>query len=322
MKLITVKDTYFLAVITLMKLVRWSSSARLKELVLKYLAFAAYGWKRDKRQLIESNLAKVFGRTLSERERREIVKGVFYEFWRDVFSLLPTRTERASLKRIELRGVEHLHRALKVGKGLIVWESRFFGRRALAKQILHENGFSIHQVHAENHIGGFDHDGASASWVRYYIIKRFFDKGQKPFVAEVIYLPSSDSLAFTRIILSRLKHNATVCIAGDGRRGQKRIPVKFLGRTELFSTGMVSLAKISGASVLPMFCIQERDGQIRLIIERPIQIETGMERERGLENSLTQYVSVLEAYIRRYPEQYRNWHSLGQSMGAEPSIVA
>ena len=83
----------------------------------------------------------------------------------------------------------------------------------------------------------------------------------------------------------------------------------------LFSTGMVSLAKISGASILPIICISEGYGEKRLIIEHPISIDKNADRERGLEDSVYQYVTLLESYIRRYPEQYKNWHLLSKAHG-------
>jgi lauroyl/myristoyl acyltransferase len=133
------------------------------------------------------------------------------------------------------------------------------------------------------------------------------ERCEKPFLAEIIYLPRSDSLVFTRILLDRLKQNAILCIPGDGRSGKKLLSARFLGHTELFSTGMVSLARISGASILPMFCIQEERGKTSLIIEPPILIETEVGREQALEKGVVQYVSLLESYIRKYPKQYQNW---------------
>jgi lauroyl/myristoyl acyltransferase len=63
---------------------------------------------------------------------------------------------------------------------------------------------------------------------------------------------------------------------------------------------MVSLAKISGATILPMFCLLQPDGSTTIVFEEPIPVDAGV----------AQYADMLEIYIRRYPEQYRNWHLL------------
>jgi lauroyl/myristoyl acyltransferase len=268
---------------------------------------------------MKKNLSEAFDGKLSKHQRREILQGAFYEFWRETFSRRPTRQERAVLKRTEIQGLEHLQRALRNGRGVILWESNALGRRTLSKQILHENGFLIHQVYAEIHLKGFlttDPD-RHHSWVRNHMIKPEMERCEKPFLAEIIYLPRSDSLAFTRILLDRLKQNAILCIPGDGRSGRKLLPIRFLGRTKLFSAGMVSLAKISGASILPLFCIQEKNGKINLVIEPPILIETEVGREQVLEKGVIQYASLLESYIRKYPEQYRNWSFWERSLNLE-----
>jgi lauroyl/myristoyl acyltransferase len=149
------------------------------------------------------------------------------------------------------------------------------------------------------------------------MIKTEMEKFEKPFLAEIIYLPSSDSLVFTRILLDRLKQNAILCVPGDGRSGKKLVPIKFLGHTRLFSTGMVSLAKISGASILPILCISEKNDKTSLIIEQPILIETEVGREQVLEKGVLQYVRLLESYIQKYPEQYRNWTFWGEPLNLE-----
>ena len=309
MKYLQAGDLYSLFVIALMKMVSSFSSPVPKDLTVRSIVFAAYNLSRKKRHRMEKNLSEAFDGKLAELQRREIAKGAFMEFWRETCSRWPTRREKAALKTVTIQGLEHLQRALKNGMGVILWESNAFGERTLSKQILHENGFRIHQVYAESHLKGFlttDPDRFH-SWVRDHIIKTEIERMEEPFLAEIIYLPRSDSLVFTRVLLDRLKQNAILCIPGDGRSGRKLLPMRFLGRTLPFPAGMVSLARISGASILPMFCIQQEPGKTSLIIEPPILVETERGREQALEKGVAQYVSLLESYVRKYPKQYRNW---------------
>jgi lauroyl/myristoyl acyltransferase len=73
---------------------------------------------------------------------------------------------------------------------------------------------------------------------------------------------------------------------------------------------MVSLARLSGAPILPIFCIQNGKGNTCLVIEPPIKTEGTEDRDQGLKNSVAQYAGLLESYIRKYPEKYRSWHHL------------
>ncbi|MBW2037486.1 MAG: hypothetical protein JRI41_08425 [Deltaproteobacteria bacterium] len=297
-------------------MISWFSSSLIKKLVINGIAFTAYHFSRKKRRLIEKNLFKAFDGKLNKNQRGEIVKGAFHEYWQDTFWLLPSKVEKAALSRVEIRGLEYLHKALEDGKGVILWESAVFGQRNLAKQILHEKGFSLYQIHNEKHLGTF-FIGKTVTWMRIHVIKRFFERCEKQFVEDIIYLPSTDSLLFTRILLNRLKQNAILCVTGDAEFGEKLIPIKFFHCIKFLPTGMVSLAKISGASILPLFCIQGENGEINLIIEQPIQIKTGVDKELGLEKSINQYVGLLESYIRRYPEKYQAWQCLCRSERAE-----
>lgn len=316
MRFIRLKDLYFLSVIVLIRAVNLLPSHEQKDLVTKGVAFLAYHLSKRKRRSVEKNLSKVFGAKFREDEKRDIIKRVFYEFWKDTLFLSLSGAEKAALKKAEIQGLEHLQDALKNGRGAILWESGSFGRRNLSKQILHEKGFSVHQVHTEQHIGGFLVKGFRSSnrpqvWIRNKIIKPFFEGYEKQFVSEIIYLPSDpNSLAFTRRLLDVLEKNAIICIRADIGHGQKLIPLELLGHTRLFATGMVSLAKMSGALILPVFCIQEGYGKTVLVLERPISIEKGADRQRGLGNSVAEYVGLLETYVRKYPEMYRGWHFL------------
>jgi len=309
----SLKDVYYLVIMLLIKMNVWFSSPRLRKFTVSSIVFLAYRFSTKKRRIIEKNLSRAFDDGLNVERRQGIIKGAFREFWQDMFLWLPSDLDRDELAKAEFRGIEYLQKALENGKGVILWESNGFGRKLASKQILHQSGFSIHQVHGVNHLGGFLTENSPDTWVRHLVINRFFENCEKQFINEIINLPDSNSLAFTRLLLDRLKQNAIICISGDGKVGQKLIPLKFLGQTDFFSTGMVSLAKTAGATILPMFCVAGKDGRTSLIIERPIHTNADADREHTLENSVAEYIGLLEAYIRRYPEQYRNWHLVGNS---------
>jgi predicted LPLAT superfamily acyltransferase len=91
--------------------------------------------------------------------------------------------------------------------------------------------------------------------------------------------------------------------------------MNFLGGIDSFATGMLSLAKISGAQILPIFCFHNAEGKTYVKIETPLQIESHWSRDEVFEKGMGKYVSLLEGYIRKYPEQYRNWHLLGKQKG-------
>lgn len=308
MKLVSANDLYLLLISVFLKAVSPIPSLRVKQFIADCIATIAFGFSRKKRRRSEASIVRVLVPAPTQLQTRAIVQAAFHEFWRDVFSVWLSDGERVVLKQAEIQGIEHLHAALQKGSGVALLESSFFGSRNRAKQILHELGISVHQVHGERHLAGFQI--GENTFVQSHLLRPFFEKYEKQFIADIIYLPSSESLAYTRRFLSILQTNAILCVSADGRMGHKHIPVQFLGRMELFPTGMMSLAKISGASLLPIFCLQTENGRLRLVVERPLQIEKSIEREQGVHAALTEYVRLLESYIQKYPGAYRNWHSL------------
>jgi lauroyl/myristoyl acyltransferase len=306
MRFVAIRDLYLLLVLALIKVLSWSPSYRLRELCVSGVAFIAYHLSGSKKRQMANNLSRTMGTAVSLERRQRIVQRAFYEYWKNIFSILPSRAEAEVLEGVEIQGIEHLQRALENGKGVILWESQF-GAKTLAPRILHEKGLSVHEVHAESHLWGLNSYPPSMSWVTRHVIRAAFERWEKRSVAEIIYLPKSDSLAFTRTLLKRLKQNGILSITGDGKFGRNLIPLRFLGWTDFFSPGMVSLAKTSGAPILPMFCYQDRNDDTNLIIESPIRIDTSLGREQGLESSLEQYVSLFESYVTRYPEKYLYW---------------
>jgi len=316
---IAIRDLYHLFVIVLIRLSSWRYSSRLKTLVVGGIAVAAYTLSKRKRQAMERSLSAAFEGRLSPAQRQRIIKTVFRETWGGIFSWMSSGAERRSVEHAELQGVERLRAAIEAGRGVILWESSGFGRRIDARRVLHANGFLIHQVHGPDNLGGFFSEDSPATRVRLSFIKRFFDDCERQFVTDLMYLPrpGSGSLAFGRQLRQRLERNAIICITGDGKFGRKLIPVEMLGVTEFFATGMVTLARASGAAILPLLCVPRTDGNLGVIIESPIVIDRGGSRERALQEGVVQYARLLEGYIRRYPERYRNWHVLGTSGGKD-----
>lgn len=296
---------YLLCVIILLEGVNRLGSPGLINRVVRALASLAYRISRRKRARIERHVSHIFGPSLAPVERARIVRGAFHTFWDEILSFIPWRGAREP--RPEVSGLEHLRTALAAGRGAILWESCSFGRRHIAKQALRQHGFRIHQIHNETHRAGFERDD-DQSWLRDRVVFPYFAKREREFTEEVITLPISESLAFTRRLLATLQRNGILCITADTPQGRRLVSLQILGETNRFATGMVTLSRSCGAPLLPLFCIQDHDGRIQVIIEPPIPIPNEGSREAILESPLRQYALRLEAYIRRYPEQYRDWH--------------
>lgn len=285
-------DAYLVSIIALMQVVARVHSARLRDLLARMAGNAAYHRSRQKRKRMEEQLTAFLGAETNSARTARIVRESFSTFWLDEFRLAMPEQHLS----VTLCGLEHISSALMKGHGAILLENSLFGQRHLAKQILCARGISLHQVHEASHLGGLGAPGETQ--VRTRLIQPFLEKCEKQFVDEIIYLRADNSLAFTRRLVEVLENNHVLCISGEGQFSARPILLTFLGSPRKFATGAISLAKMTSAPVLPMYCWRDAGNHWQLTIEPPLELKTGMRP----------YVEQLETYVRRNPGQYRGWH--------------
>jgi len=302
MRWLDATDVYYLTVVVLIWLAAWSRSPGLSDALANTIARIAWLIPTVKRRSLMSRIAACVDSS-TPTQHREIAQGTYRTFWQDALALAGTiRPEDA--RRIRVHGLERVQQALANGHGAVVVESSFFGRRNLAKIVLHAHGLDLVQVHASDHLTGFW--SPRTTRVRRDVIRPFLEKCERRFVHEIVYVSRSDpSLAFTRRLMRVLQDNRVLVLSGEGRVGQRTVLVPFLGVERHAVTGAMSLAKHSGAPLLPMFCWRDANGQVTLVIEPPIDVGGGA---RGAETGAVAYAGLLESYVRRYPSEYCGWH--------------
>jgi len=302
-----VQDLYWLAIVVMIRLAGWIPSWRIRRAIAKGCGWLGYVSSPKRRQRIAKNLAVAYEDQLTQQETDQIIREYFYEYWREALSLLPAG-DRAVLQKANIEGWEHLESALERGKGVILWEASVFGSRNASKQILRDKGIAVHQVHSQNHLGWIGTSLRSGTALRGRVIVPIIQGWMARFVESIVWLRERESLAFTRPLLRVLKRNDVVCSTADGSWGQRLALVEHLGRRRVFATGMVSLAKVSGAALLPLFCVQDRDGIPTLTIGPPIAVEAGEGRQSALQNGVAQWVALFESHVKAHPGKYRAWH--------------
>ena len=104
-----------------------------------------------------------------------------------------------------------------------------------------------------------------------------------------------------RECLARLKDNQVIVMALDLDARREGIFVDFFGKPASTYIGPLTLARRTGAVLLPAFLIRQPDRSYRLIIHPPLSSPAS---SRDYTRVLEEYNRLLESYIRRYPEQY------------------
>jgi KDO2-lipid IV(A) lauroyltransferase len=111
-------------------------------------------------------------------------------------------------------------------------------------------------------------------------------------------------------LVKALRNNEIVAMLGDRENSPSTIDVDFFGRRTRFPMGVGMLAMISGAPVLPVFVVMEKNRKYRGIIEKPIYFDGSRrgEREEVIREGMERITRVFEEYIRRYPDQWYNFY--------------
>ncbi|OGL01233.1 MAG: hypothetical protein A3E31_05930 [Candidatus Rokubacteria bacterium RIFCSPHIGHO2_12_FULL_73_22] len=239
------------------------------------------------RAAVRANLARIVPGA-SAREREALVRAVFGHFamcFADLLSTNRTEPEPARLLAA-VEGREHFEAAAADRRGLVLltahlgnWE---LGGRLLA---LH-GGTPTWVVVAE------EPDAA---------VGRFLRGGPGP----VRFVTRGQPTAGVRL-LAALRRREVVALQGDralGTRGDVRVP--FFGTPAPFPLGPFVLARAAGAPLVPAFCVLGPDRRYRVTLGAPIRVAAD-----GEARGLAAWVAVLEATVRRHPEQWFNFYDV------------
>jgi lauroyl/myristoyl acyltransferase len=248
------------------------------------LARRAAGWFPTERARVRENVARVRP-DLDAAARERLVGEVFRHFAICFADLISTnrrvvRPERL-LTRVE--GDEHLLNVLADGRGLVLvtahlgnWE---LGGRLIAARLRRPT----HVVVAAEADPG---------------VERFLRGGDSP----IRFVRRGDPRAMVPLV-GALRRGEVVALQGDralGTRGD--VTVDFFGAPAAFPLGPFVLARAAGVALVPAFCLLDADRRYMVVVEESIRVAAGEEFE-----ALGRWVRVLEATVRRAPEQWFNF---------------
>jgi KDO2-lipid IV(A) lauroyltransferase len=226
---------------------------------------------------------------------RERTFGVFRNFSLAVTDLL--RLSRMSreelLAAVDLRGAEHLERALAKGKGAILFAPHL-GPWEIAGAYMSVSGYPMHTVALEH--------PSSRVTAFFSTIRRKWGFSDYP--------TSTCAAGLTRA----LRKGEPVVLLIDRNFSRRGMIMRFLGRDVLLPDGHVSLALRSGAPLLPSCSLYTREGRIEVVIGPEIEAPSPDTPAVVIGNRCLERI---EAFIRAYPDQWFAFdHVWGEEHGA------
>ena len=246
MKIADAEDLRELLLLALSRFsLRFLSSDK-EEALARFVRDRVHTFVRKRRRQMAGSMAAALGDKIGPDEMETLTREVIRNKWVASFSISAIR-RRGFSRNVAIDGLEHLDRALERGNGVVLWESDF-GSRRLAKAVLAEKGYSLCQVHAPEH-------GASRTWLGQNILRAIHRRAESRLFVETIDVHHS-SFVYLKLIVSWLYHNMVVCTNSLGREGAKFVTVEFMGVRLKIATGAISLARMTGATIIPIFCFR------------------------------------------------------------------
>jgi len=123
--------------------------------------------------------------------------------------------------------------------------------------------------------------------------------------------PKDDSPMAILDAVKALRRNEIVAMLGDRIESQKAMVFDFFDRKTVFPIGVAILSMATGAPVLPVFVVMEKNRKYRGIIEPPIYFNPSSreDREAILREGMERLIKKFEEYIEKYPDQWYNFYS-------------
>jgi len=231
---------------------------------------------------------------LTAAERRRLVRGIYLNLGRMLaeFAHFPDYTRENVSRTVTYDGFENYAEAVGRGRGVL------FLTAHLSAWELGAFAHSIYGYPLSVVIRALDNPLINELVNRYRMLggNRIIEKRD-----------------FLRGILEALKNNETVGILMDQNASpQEGVFVEFFGRPACTSAGMAKIALRTDAAVVPAFTIWDADRKrYRIRFDPPLElIRTGNNGADVTANTQL-FTSVLEKYIRSYPDQWlwihRRW---------------
>jgi KDO2-lipid IV(A) lauroyltransferase len=250
------------------------------------LARFAYLFGGRLRRTGERNLQLAFPE-MSARERSRILRASFQNLGRLLgeFSRLSRTTPEALKQFITCEGLENLEAAQRRGQGVILFTG---------------------------HLGAWELSSFALSAFGYpmsFLVRRMDNPKIEPLVERTrtrFGNRSIDKRAAARPMLRILREGGTLGLLVDlNTLPHEGVFVDFFGIPASTTASLATLALRTGAAVLPVFVPwNKEERRFVLHIDPPLEIKETGDRQRDVHELTSQFTSVIEAYVRRYPEQW------------------
>jgi lauroyl/myristoyl acyltransferase len=262
---------------------------RLAYVVAVFFSDLHYVFASIDRYTVRENLKAIFPYK-TRRELNRIRRRTFRNFAKylvDFFRF--SKLDKAYIaKNIKVENLHYFDEALGYGKGVIVLTAHL-GNWELGGVVIGLSGYPFWVV-------ALPHKNKK--------VDEFFNSQRESKGMHVIPFGKA-----ARQCLNLLKENKMVALVGDRDFSEKGIVVDFFGKKSYFPLGPAAFAMKAGSAIVPGFMFRNPDDTFTLRIEKPIRFaalesEKPQDREKRIMEIIDSYKSIIEGYIKKYPDQW------------------
>ncbi len=245
-------------------------------------------FSRRYRRRISRNLQIAFGDSFDRHAintiSRTLSENLGLNFAETLVSATPKK--KLLLDSIQIHGIENLDKALSQGKGVLAF-SAHLGNFTLIGLKMAAEGYPFHML-----VKDPPYSAVTAAL-------RILQTGQG---GRFIYVEPWEKAL--RQILSCLRKNEIVCILADEKKSRSGVNVDFFGHPAPTAPGPAVLSLRTGAPLVPIFIVREKDGLHHIYIEPQLEVQLNGDRSQDIPIVISAYTKVIEQYIRRYTDQW------------------
>ena len=261
---------------------------------------------RLRRQALE-NYAAILNQPESspevQRVAREAVVG-YTKLLAD-FVLLPTLSRERVVEMVDWEGIEHIHRARELGRGVIV-VTPHFGNWDIAAAATTAVGLPLTAV--TERYGTSD-------------LNRRVVEARERIGMRVVPL----GITAGKAVITALRRNELVALVCDlPPREGRAVMVRICGQQAIVPAGPALLALRTGAPVLPFVCRRLPDDRYRIEVQAPVQLSPTGAGTQDVEAMAQAIMDRFDPILRATPEQWYlfspMWHR-AESSAAEAKLA-
>ncbi len=256
---------------------------------------------KDRRLVAYANLKSAFGREKTPAELRRITKSVYRNMVQTFVEVLNlTKINRRYVDRyVEVVNMERIRNAAKSGRGTILLTAHF-GDWELSSLVSSVEGFPILVLVREQKMKRLNE-----------LLNRLRESNGCRVIRKGMDVKN---------ILKSLRGKNIVGILSDQDAGRNGIFVDFFGRPTSYHSGPFEIARHTDSLILPNFIVRTGGPYHKLYLGEYIDFRENSGPDAVKEN-MQKFAKLLEAYIRKYPDQWLWLHKRWKSTPVRTVLV-